>query len=62
MIIWQEIFNIANGSQSVYDAASNIVKRTPEFYDHLDAEIQGWFMLSTLYYVIFIISYFNYNL
>jgi len=49
-IIWEEIFETAKGLQTVYDAASNIVDRTPKFYDHFDDETSGWFMLSTLHY------------
>jgi hypothetical protein len=45
-IIWEELFDLAKGIRSVYDAASNIVERIPEFYEHLNADIYGCFMLS----------------
>ena len=43
--IWNEIIDIANGTQSVYDAASRIVLSIPENFDHIDAETCDWFML-----------------
>jgi hypothetical protein len=49
-IIWQEILNIARGKKTVHDAASKIVERLPEYYEHFDADTRGWFMLSTLHY------------
>jgi predicted amino acid-binding ACT domain protein len=50
-IIWEEIMDIANGSQTVHDAAANIVERTPETYDHFDEDMRRWFMLCTLRYL-----------
>ena len=49
-IIWEELFNIAQGMQTVQEAASKIMQCIPESYNHFDAEIYGWFMLSTLHF------------
>jgi hypothetical protein len=49
-ILWEEIINIAKGIQTVEAAAVNIVRRTPEFYDHFDVDARQWFMLSALYH------------
>jgi hypothetical protein len=48
-IIWEEILKTAKGIQTVHDAASKIIGRIPKYYDHLDADTCGWFMLSMLH-------------
>lgn len=47
--IWQEIFKLANGGQTVHEAASNIVDNIPENFDNITTEAHDWFILSKLY-------------
>jgi hypothetical protein len=42
----------------VYDAASNIVKRIPQHYDHFDADTRGWFMLGIYIYIFYFFFFF----
>ena len=44
-VIWHEIFQIARGFQTVYDAAANIIKSLPDSFDHIDPNIRKWFIV-----------------
>ena len=47
-IIWEEIFDLANGMQTVHDAAFNVVNHIPTVYDHFQEDDRRWFKLGKL--------------
>jgi hypothetical protein len=51
-IIWEELFEIAQGSQSIYNAAANISDRLPKEYDHFDEDTRLWFKLGNVIIII----------
>ena len=48
-VIWKEIFDVAEGEQTVHKAASNIVENISDVFENVNAETRGWFMLSMLH-------------
>ena len=40
-VIWKEIFDVAEGEQTVHEAASNIVEHISDVFEHVDAETCG---------------------
>lgn len=53
-IIWHELFQLARGLQTVYEAAANIVKSLPVNFDHIDSTMRKWFIVGmTMFFVFF---------